>query len=101
MGRMVPKSKVLGAAAMAALVASTTLASTAPASAWVRHHHRGIGVGAAVGLGIGAAALGAVAASAAANNGYYNGYPVYNGGVRPAPAYGYDYYPNYGYYGPY
>lgn len=104
MGSMVPKSKSLGVATMAALVLGTTLASTAPASAWIRHGyhgHRGIGIGAAVGLDIGAAALGAVAASAASNRGYYNGYPVYNEGVRPAPAYGYDYYPNHGgYYGP-
>ena len=102
MGSMAGKSKTLGVATMAALVLGTTLASTAPASAWIRHGHRGIGVGAAVGLGIGAAALGAVAASAASRNGYYNGYPVYNEGVRPYPAYGYDYYPNHGgYYGPY
>lgn len=98
-----PKSKALGAAAMAALVMGSTLATTAPASAWVRHGsyhgHRGLGVGAAVGLGIGAAALGAVAASAAANNNYYNGYPVYGSGAHYG--YGYDYYPNYGYYGPY
>jgi len=96
-------SKKAGAIGMAALILGATLASTAPVSAFPRHGyhgHRGLGVGAAVGLGLGAAALGAVAAGAAANNRYYNGYPVYSDGTHPA--YGYDYYPDHGgYYGPY
>lgn len=97
-------ARTVGAAIMSAAILAVTVGSTAPAAAFPRrggfyhHHHRGLGVGAAVGLGIGAAALGAVAAGAAANN-YYNGYPVYSGGVHPG--YGYDYYPEHGYYGPY
>lgn len=96
--------RVIGGAVMAVTMLAGTLASTAPANAFPRHGyyrggHRGLGVGAAVGLGIGAAALGAVAAGAAARNNYYNGYPVYSDGVHGG--YGYDYYPNHGYYGPY
>lgn len=97
------RSKKVGAIGMAALILGATLASTAPASAFPHHRfhgHRGLGVGAAVGLGLGAAALGAVAAGAAANSRYYNGYPVYSDGAHAG--YGYDYYPDHGgYYGPY
>jgi hypothetical protein len=97
------RMRVIGAAVMAATVLAGTIGSTAPATAFPRRDfhrgHRGLGVGAAVGLGIGAAALGAVAAGAAARNNYYNGYPVYTDGVHGG--YGYDYYPNHGYYGPY
>jgi hypothetical protein len=97
------KSRVVGAAVMAATLLAGAVGTASPAAAFPRHggyyhRHRGPGVGAAIGLGIGAAALGAVAAGAAANN-YYNGYPVYSGGVHPG--YGYDYYPEHGYYGPY
>jgi hypothetical protein len=103
MGRVVKKARMMGVAAMAATLLASTVGTTAPAQAFPRrggiYHHRGPGVGAAIGLGIGAAALGAVAAGAAARNNYYNGYPVYSGGVHPG--YGYDYYPEHGYYGPY
>ena len=88
---------------MASTLLTTTLGATAAAEAFPRHgyYHRrgGIGVGGAIGLGIGAAALGAVAAGVASRNNYYNGYPAYTGGVHPG--YGYDYYPEHGYYGPY
>jgi hypothetical protein len=98
----------IGLSGVAALVLATgTLASVAPASAFGPRerfvhgggggfrHHRGLGVGAAVGLGV----LGAAAAGAAASQ-YYNGYPVYPEGGHTG--YGYDYYPSHGgYYGPY
>lgn len=92
--------------AAVALLAVTTLATAVDgASARGRYahsgyrHHRGIGPGGAI-AGAALGIIGAAAGAAVASHSY-NGYPAYDYGPAYGPRYGYDYYPNNGYYGPY
>ncbi len=65
-----------------------------------RHYgHRGYNPGPAI-AGAALGILGAATAGIAADR-YYNGYPAYTYGSGYGPRYGYDYFPDRGYYGPY